>query len=122
MDINTIKQIDILDYYGQIVNTLYFDTPIDLIPRNIVVEDFSVTHVEEEVDGLIVSLQFENKKDEYDNYDVESRSNELIECIKLATEDLDSAQEINEDIIYTTVFDAIQQILSPHEKFEEFDY
>ena len=123
MDTNIIKQLDILDYYGQVVSTLDFSPTIDLNPRNIVVRDFVISNVEEEDNELIVSLQFDNGKETvYDNYDVESRTSELLECLRMAVEDLDSSVELDESYLNTTVTEAFQRILNPQESFEEFDY
>jgi hypothetical protein len=110
MGINLIHAIDIEDYDGTVIEHIKFEEPIEIEIDNINVSNFNVIDVLKTTKENTIRLQFDGDfETHYDMYDVDEASLELIDCIRLESEDLEIGKEM-----YDQIYNAIKTIIAPN--------
>jgi len=115
-----IKKIELINYDGHSVETLKFNPPLIIFSDEIQVEDFSTQSELEKNGNTSVSIQFETESNSFEIYDVDIRTNQLLDCIKYAVDD-DS--KINLQKLEEKIYNAFYSIMQPEgdNRFSEFE-
>lgn len=117
-----IKRIDIAGYNGLPVETLFFDCPLNAEVDDINVRDFIITNIEEVKNGIIITLQFDGNDIVYDIYDIDEKTDSLLNFITNSY--YNEEDDLDTDELYEKIHSAIKTILNPDsstfsEEFEE---
>ena len=116
-----VKKIELINYDGHSVETLKFNPPLIIFPDEIQVEDFTIQAEDEKNGNITVNLQFESESTSFEIYDVDVRTNQLLDCIRYA---ITKEANINMFRLEEKIHNALLSIMQPEgdSRFnEEYD-